>query len=466
MCLKSPPNNPSPPTNPSPPRNRYSLAMPFFETFMNRLEMSNRIYVAYSGGIDSHVLLHACASIPLLQKKMTAVHIHHGLQMVADAWPEHCRSVARQLGVDFVDIYVDARSAGRESPEEAARNARYDALKALLSENDVLMVAQHREDQLETVLLQLFRGAGLQGLSGMPEMMAFGKGVLLRPLLNTPKPVIGQYARQHGLNFIEDPSNQGIDFDRNFLRNEIVPLLKQRWPSIDKTVFRSSVHCAEASNLLSKLAGDQFKQVYQTKDATLSIPALVRLDVTEQALIVRQWFARLGLKMPPRAFVLRILSMIQSPLGDPQLQSQKHTIRCFRNSLFCVPQQTVDLPEQGVIWSNNDGSLDLPDGTELKITYASSGIDQSVWLRSHIDVKFRSGGEKIALPNRDGRHRLKNLYQEAGIPTWERPYIPLIYLDGRLAAIADLWIGSEFYCENKPGCIRLIRSRKKKPERP
>ncbi|MBE0435307.1 MAG: tRNA lysidine(34) synthetase TilS, partial [Methylomicrobium sp.] len=147
---------------------------------------------------------------------------------------------------------------------------------------------------------------------------------------------------------------------------------------------------------------------------------------------------------------------------DPQLQNQKHTIRRFRNSLFCVPQQTFDLPEQGVIWSNSDDPLDLPDGTELKIAYDRSGIDQSVWFRSHIDVRFRSGGEKIALPNRDGRHRLKNLYQEAGIPPWERPNIPLIYLDGRLAAIADLWIGSEFYCENKPGCIRLIRSQKNK----
>lgn len=432
------------------------------ELSLQKLKSAQQVYIAYSGGVDSHVLLHLCASISSLQNKITAVHVHHGLQPVADAWPRHCRSVAKQLGVDFMNLYVDARSLARESPEEAARNARYDALKALLSNNDVLMVAQHREDQLETVLLQLFRGAGLQGLSGMPEMMTFGKGVLLRPLLNTPKQVIDQYARQHDLNFIEDPSNQGIDYDRNFLRNEIVPLLKQRWPSIDKTVSRSALHCAEASELLSKLAGDQFKQVYQTKDATLSIPALVKLDVTEQALIVRQWFARLGLKMPPRAFVLRILSMIQSPLGDPQLPNQKHTIRRFRNSLFCVPQQTVNFPEQGVVWSNSDAPLDLPDGTELKIAYDHSGIDQSIWLRSHIDVRFRSGGEKIALPNREGRHRLKNLYQDAGIPPWERPYIPLIYLDGRLAAIADLWIGSEFYCKNKPGCIRLIRSQKNK----
>ncbi|PKM36933.1 MAG: tRNA lysidine(34) synthetase TilS [Gammaproteobacteria bacterium HGW-Gammaproteobacteria-10] len=432
------------------------------ELGLNKLKSPQQIYIAYSGGVDSHVLLHLCASIPSLQNKITAVHVHHGLQPEADAWPKHCRSTAKQLGVDFIDIYVDARSVGRESPEEAARNARYDALKALLSKNDVLMVAQHREDQLETVLLQLFRGAGLQGLSGMPEMMTFGKGVLLRPLLNTPKQIIDQYARQHDLNCIEDPSNQDIDFDRNFLRSEIVPLLKQRWPSIDKTVSRSALHCAEASDLLSKLAGDQFKQVYQTKDATLSISALLRLDLAEQALVIRQWFASLGLKMPSRAFVLRILSMIQSPFGDLQLQNQKHTIRRFRNSLFCVPQQTIDLPEQGIIWSNSDKSIGLPDGTELKIAYDRSGIDQSIWLKSHVDVRFRSGGEKIALPNREGRHRLKNLYQEAGIPPWERPYIPLIYLDGRLAAIADLWIGSEFYCENKPGCIRLIRSRKNK----
>lgn len=427
---------------------------------LRHVKSPQRIYIAFSGGLDSHVLLHLCASMPGFQRKMTAVHINHGLQAIAEAWPGHCRKVARQLEVDYIDINVDARGGVRQSPEEAARNARYDALKDLLSEGDVLMVAQHREDQLETVLLQMFRGAGLQGLSGMPEAMTFGKGVLLRPLLNTPKQAIEQYALLHGLDFIEDPSNQSSDFDRNFLRNEIIPLLKQRWPSIDKTVARSAGHCAEASELLTQLTDDRFRQVYQAENATLSITALKKFDAAEQAVLIRRWFACLGLKMPSRAFVLRVLSMIQSPLGDPKLFNQNHTIRRYRDSLFCVANRPEVLLESGLEWVHADEPLSLPDGTALKIAYDQSGIDPEVWLSAQVEVKFRSGGEKIALPNREGRHSLKNLYQEMGIPPWKRPNIPLVYLNGRLAAVADLWIDSEYFCENKSSCIRLIWSRK------
>ena len=157
----------------------------------------------------------------------------------------------QSLGVDFILLRVNAVASQGESPEEAARNARYTALKSLIGINDVLLVAQHRDDQLETVLLQLFRGSGLRGLSAMPEIMAFGQGLMLRPLLNVSKLAIDDYARAHALIWVDDPSNLSNEYDRNFLRNAVLPLLKQRWPACDKTVARSARHCADAQVVIS-----------------------------------------------------------------------------------------------------------------------------------------------------------------------------------------------------------------------
>ena len=158
-----------------------------------------KFYIAYSGGVDSHVLLHCCASIPLLKGKLAAVYVHHGLQAEAEVWAGHCEKTAKDLGVKFITLRVNAKAAPGESPEEAARNVRYVALKSLIDVGDALLLAQHREDQLETVLLQLFRGGGLPGLSGMPERQDFGLGVMLRPLLHTSKQAICDYADAHQL---------------------------------------------------------------------------------------------------------------------------------------------------------------------------------------------------------------------------------------------------------------------------
>ena len=215
---------------------------------------AEKIFVAYSGGVDSHVLLHLLASMALYKSRITAVYVHHGLQLEAEQWAVHCESVALALGVSFKCLRVNAQKTTRQSQEEVARDARYQALKALLTESDVLLLAQHREDQMETVLLQLFRGAGIQGLSGMPLVIDFGLGQVIRPFLDVSKQAINAYAALHQIHWVEDPSNQSDNFDRNFLRNQIFPQLKQRWPALDKTVARSARHCANSQVVSQGLA--------------------------------------------------------------------------------------------------------------------------------------------------------------------------------------------------------------------
>ncbi len=418
----------------------------------------SRLFIAYSGGIDSHVLLHLCASIDNLKPKITAVYVNHGLQAEAEGWGLHCEQVCDDLGIQFLSLNANAKAASGESPEEAARNARYTALKSLLANDDLLLVAQHSEDQLETVLLQLFRGSGLKGLSGMPESMVFGKGRLVRPLLDISEASIIEYAKNQGLQWIEDPSNQQSDYDRNFLRNDIIPLLKQRWSSLDKTVSRSAKHCANAQVLLADLADDLFTTVINHSDNTLCLNRLQSYSLLQQPLIIRQWFQYMGLKMPSQDFVQRILEQVVAARADadPVLSAKGYSIRRYRDKLYCLkPSQKIFADD--LIWPSGEALLKIAEDVSFEVVESSSGIPTKQWLASRITVKFRSGGETIKLPGRSGHHSLKNLYQEAGIPPRERLRMPLIYLDDKLAAVGENWISNDFYSDKQEPCLSIIR---------
>lgn len=436
-----------------------SLYEDFCGSIFKQLDLGGerqRFYIAYSGGVDSHVLLHCCASITHLKDKFTAVYVHHGLQAEAESWAKHCEKTAKDLGVEFLTLRVNANAAPGESPEEAARNARYAALKSLIKADDALLLAQHREDQLETVLLQLFRGSGLRGLSGMPERMAFGAGVMLRPLLNTPKQAISDYAHAHQLSWVEDPSNQSNDYDRNFLRNAVVPLLKQRWSAIDKTVARSAKHCADAQVLVDEVADELFGAVFNLVDKTLSISRLSEHHSHPQQLIVRHWFRHRGLKMPAQAKVERILNEVVAAAGhrDPVLSGQGYSIRRYRDKLYCLTNLSGTEPQDRV-WPAGQASIKITDDRTLSCVPSSKGISRERWQDATVEVRFRRGGEKIRLPGREGHHSLKNLFQEAGIPPWERDVMPFVYLNDTLAAVGDLWVSAAFYSEKTQDCISL-----------
>ncbi len=434
-----------------------SLYEGFCVSISKQLDLENErqsFYIAYSGGVDSHVLLHCCASIAQLKHKLTAVYVHHGLQAEAEAWVGHCKKTAKELGVEFLSLRVNAQAAPGESPEEAARNARYAALKSLINVGDALLLAQHREDQLETVLLQLFRGCGLSGLSGMPESQAFGAGVMLRPLLNTSKQAICNYADMHQLSWVEDPSNQSNDYDRNFLRNAVIPLLKQRWPAIDKTVSRSARHCADAQLLVEDVAEELFSAVFNPADQTLCISRLTEHQLHPQQLIIRHWFRHLGLKMPAQALVERILNEVvaASEHRDPVLSVQGYSIRRYRDKLHCLKAAEREA-RQDRVWPSGQASIKISQDRILSCVPSSKGMLREQWQAAKVEVRFRRGGEKIRLPGRQGHHSLKNLFQEAGIPPWVRDAVPLIYLDDTLAAVGDLWISAAFYSEKTLGCV-------------
>ncbi len=428
---------------------------------LNQCSKAPLVYIGYSGGVDSHVLLHLCASIAALKVKIIAVYIDHGLQSEAASWASHCQYVANTMGVGFKVLRVNAHSVRGESPEEAARNARYNAFKSLMTVNDVLLVAQHREDQLETFFLQLMRGSGLRGLSAMPHSLPFGQGVILRPLLEVSKQAIKDYAQTHDLKWVEDPSNASNAYDRNFLRNEIFPLLKQRWPQCDKTVTRSAKHCADAQDLISEQAHTVFSAMFNEVEQTLCISELPLYKLPLQALVIREWFQALNLKMPAQAFIERLQTEVISARIDsePMLSGQGYCVRRYRDKLYCLKGNLA--PKLlDTHWPLGNDSIRLSSGQRLFCLPSSTGISMALWQSSSIIVKPRSGGEKICLPGRQGSHALKNLFQEAAIPPWERDTIPLVYLDNKLAAVGDLWISAVFYSDQLDNCVRLFLDKK------
>lgn len=417
-----------------------------------------KIYVAYSGGVDSHVLLHACASLPVVRDKMAAIYINHGLQQEAEAWGEHCRRQCDALGVVLLCIKVDASARHGDSPEQAAREARYQAMRDLMQANDVLLVAQHREDQLETVLLQLFRGAGVQGLAAMPARMAFGKGTLLRPLLDTDKDAIDCYARQQQLMWVTDPSNRSSDFDRNFLRNEVLPLLKCRWPSLDKTVARTAELCAQAQHIIERQVAQWLTVMCDSSDNSLDIRLLQDLSVADQCLVLRQWLALFGLKSPSKAILTNIVEQVVLARQDacPTITVCDHLVKRYRQRLFCMSQNSWPKFGQVVSWPNGQTLQSLGNGISVICQVGEEGIDRHLWLFSCITLRPRQGGEKLKLPGRSGQHELKKLYQEAAVPPWERDARPLIYLDDRLAAVSGLWIDEWALAKGGVNNIRVV----------
>lgn len=322
-------------------RNGMSVGYSMVETEL--FQSLRHCVVAYSGGVDSHVLLHLMAGLQTtLDLRVTAVHVNHGLSDQAARWATHCQEVCQDLSVPFSCVAVTATPKPGDSPEAAARLARYAALSAFIDSPDTaLLTAHHQDDQAETVLLQLMRGCGVKGLSGMPRIKPFGKGSLLRPLLNHSQEAITAYANAQSLRWVEDDSNKDVTFDRNFIRHQVMPLLQSRRAGVNAALQRSAIHAAEASELLDALAATDLEAVVLANPAQLDIQALRALSAARQRNVLRYWLQQLGLPLPST----KILSEIQSsvlhakPSAKPRLQWAGVT--CWREGLVMEASSTA-----------------------------------------------------------------------------------------------------------------------------
>jgi len=407
--------------------------------FLNQLPKIHNIWIAYSGGVDSHVLLHLLAQ---QQSALHAVHIHHGLQGQADDWAQHCAQVCQQLQVEFHLIHVNIDTDSGQSIEALARDARYQAIQNLMSENDIVLTAQHADDQAETLLLQLFRGAGVAGLAAMPHLIPFGQGWLGRPFLECTRQHIVDYAQTRQLQWVEDDSNCDTRFDRNFLRHNIMPVLSQRWTHINQTLGRAAQNQAEANTLLQELAEQDLQICRQTQG--LNISTLQKFSVTRQRNVIRYWLKSKQFIMPSRLHLQQILTeCIQAkPDAQPLIKWSNVEIRRYQNilfAMFALPAQPI---EQVLDWDLQT-DLDLPLG-QLQVIISEQ---QNHPIQGSVQVRFRQGGEKLYL--RGHARSVKKLLQQSCIAPWLRPFIPLIYIDDQLIAIPELGIDERMSIEQR-----------------
>lgn len=422
------------------------------------LPTCNRLLVAYSGGMDSHVLLHGLIGIRnQLSAEIHAVHVNHGLQSHAQQWTEQCSKFCKQNAIPITVLEIDASSEKGESPEAVARARRYQAISELMQEGDILLTAHHSDDQAETVLLQLLRGSGPSGLAAMPMINGFGPGFHARPLIAYSRADLTEYANQHQLKWVEDFSNSDISFDRNFLRQNIIPLLKERWPSLDRTISRSASHCAEAQQLINDAARIDLENVDIDADNSISIDALSALPPPRARAVIRTWVKDAGLQLPDTTRLDRVLLEMLTAREDrnPVVEWPGVELRRYRDRLFVMSalkplDRDVELEWDGV------SELTLPSGLgTISVEKSEHGIPADRWERGEITVSFRTGGERCKPIGREGSKSLKNLFQEQGIPPWQRDRIPLINIDGRLAAVGDIWVCNESSSNHSKDAVRV-----------
>ena len=404
-------------------------------------EAPGRIAVAFSGGLDSTVLLAAMANLRP-RAGLRALHVDHGLQVDSAAWSEHCRLVAADLGVEFDSrrVTVDTRSG--ESAEAAAREARYAALRQMLLPDELLMTAHHRDDQLETVLLRLFRGAGVRGLRGI-ELHSRSRGIrLARPLLAVTREEIRAAADTWGLRWLDDPTNSESSFDRNYLRLDVIPLLKARWPGVATTASRAAQQMGAAQKILDSVAcGDSTG--FDAPDR-LSQSALLELPPERRANVLRYSIRRSHLPNPTAVQLSELMSAIDvlRPDAETQVVWPGAEARVFRGVLYLFAPMA---PESGPDYEGRlarDSAWRGPEGCiELHRT-SGEGLPDS-WVRQGLTVRFRAGGERFK-PLHDAHSRsLKKWLQVEGVVPWMRSRIPLLYRGSSLVAVGDLVISDD-----------------------
>ena len=402
--------------------------------------------VAYSGGMDSHVLLHLLSDLSkqTVNVSVRALHVHHGLLKEADAWGKHCQSVCDGLGVSLEVIHLNLKVDRGESIEAVARQGRYRVLSKALQKGEILLTGHHQRDQAETLLLQLFRGAGVQGLAAMPAVANFVKNSgkeyqHIRPLLTESYQSLKAYARDNLLNYIEDPSNQDNSFERNYLRNHILPQLREHWQGIDKTISRSASIQSETKILLDELAEETMWAVKGDKKNTLSVNDLLELSVSRIKLVLRYWLTQQGFKAPSEKKLSHIMSdvLLAKKDAQPLVQWQGVEVRRYKNQLYSLAPLPLHDNKQVISWDGRSPLVLESLGVTIPLT-ALNALDDLPVQKHPVTVRFRQGGERLFSRNKKHTQSLKNLLSDAEIVPWLRDRIPLIYAGDKLIHIIGL----------------------------
>ena len=404
-----------------------------------------KLCVAFSGGVDSTALLGALARVRERPAGLRAVHVDHGLHPDSGQWSRQCRALARRLGVPLKVVRVEVPQGPGTSLEEAARGARYRALGAELKRGEMLLTAHNQDDQLETVLLQLFRGCGLAGLAAMAPVAPFGTTALVRPLLGFPRAQLAAWVESQGLPVVEDASNLDERFDRNYLRRQVLPAVRARWSGVAAAVARTARHAAEGQQLLEALARADVERA--SDGAALSVKALRALPPPRQRNALRFWIAARGGPLPDARRLEQIVGPVLGARPDAHPEVAWAGTRVVRHAdrlSIGAPAAPAlrGAPDAELLWDLRESSrCELPAGCGvLEVRREAHGPLDLDALGALVTVRWRRGGERLRPRPGGSRRALKSLLQEARVPPLERTRLPLLFRDERLVAAADLWL--------------------------
>ena len=405
--------------------------------FASRPLAGKHLCIALSGGIDSVVLLHAMHRLHQNSQervRLSAVHVHHGLSRHADDWADFCFRLCQNHGVPCEVVSVCVPRNSGEGLEAAARRLRYGVFEAV--EADALLLAHHRADQSETVLLNLLRGAGVAGAVGMRAERPQSQGaVLWRPLLEAPRSLIDSYAEEYKLPWVTDESNDDRHYRRNFLRHDIFPQLEGKFPGAEKSLARAAGHFAEAACLLDDLAILD-KASTTAASGRLALASFNALPPARARNLLRHVWSAAGFRAPEVRWVDEALKQLVTAEASSEvcLSTLDGELRVYRGELFVVSKKTLQLP-MPVVWS---GQSVLPWAGSVVRFYSTTGkgVRQSLFTEGTVRLMPRQGGERLQPDAKRPRRRLRNLLQESAVPPWVRSQLPLLWVDERLA-----WVG-------------------------
>lgn len=409
-----------------------------------------RVALAFSGGVDSTVLAHLLVKQRGRLSSLRLIHVDHGLQAASGEWGRHCARQSRRWRVPLISLKATIERVAGDSLEAVARDARYELLAGALEPGEVLVTAQHRDDQVETLLLQLFRGAGVSGLSAMPHKARFARGTIVRPMLTASRAEIEKYARSKKLVWIEDPSNELTQFGRNFLRHRVLPLLRERWDGLDHAVARTASHMADAARLLDQL-GERDLDIAADGNG-LSITRLRALPAARRRNALRSFIARAGVEMPSSATLMEIVGMLLVARADAQPEVTWHgaTMRRRRGRLELVvkPEESPDIQIETLLkswwWKQEREFIVNGAGDSLVLVDDSVGPIDLDKLPASLDIRPREGGERLRPGPNARTQSLKKLLQGAGMSVDIRARLPLVFdgegPKGRLIAAGDRWV--------------------------
>lgn len=422
-------------------------AIDFAERLLRLTGPQPLVLLAFSGGVDSTLLGHALIRARGRLGSLRFAHVDHGLQPGSAAWSKRCARLARSWRVPFVSLRADIPRKPGDSPEARARATRYELLAGAMQPGEVLVTAQHRDDQVETLLLQLLRGAGVAGLAAMPAIAPFGAGRIARPLLDVSRAEIEHAARAAKLNWIVDPTNTDTRYSRNFLRHRVMPVLREHWPGADRVLARTAAHMAEAATLLDERAAQDLAAAADGRG--LSVATLRALPAARRRNALRSFIRLQGAELPDSSRFREISGPLLAARADAQPEVSWPGARLRRRAGRLELETSLELPPNSDVKSwlwKNHRRLILDDGSILELRNDRHGLVDLDRLPSSLQLRPRAGGEKLRPGPRARTQSLKKLMQAAKLTPEERARLPLLFSGkgpkGRLLAAGDRWIDS------------------------